>query len=143
MSLIGAMIIGLSFMAIVYLFFIYALNYGLNGSHRQLTMLDTQNKGVLLLFLCLGFLLCLYLVSQNNFVYYWDYGGYWTKSYTTMGNLFRHPLGTVKAVYLSTSEDYNDILPLLISVPLKLFGYTFTKYIALTYLMFLVLIRLV
>ena len=138
MSLIGAMIIGLSFMAFVYLFFIYTINYGLNGSHRQLTMLDTQNKGVLLLFLCLGFLLCLYLVSQNNFVYYWDYGGYWTKSYTTMGNLFRHPLGTVKAVYLSTSEDYNDILPLLISVPLKLFGYTFTKYIALTYLMFLV-----
>ncbi len=138
MSLIGAFIIGLSFMALVAMFFIYSFNYGINRPQKQLPMFDTWNKGILLLFLCLGFLLCLYQVSQNNFVYYWDYGGYWTKSYTTMGTLFRHPLDTVKAVYLSTSEDYNNILLLLISVPLKIFGYTFVKYVMITYFMFLV-----
>lgn len=80
-----------------------------------------------------------YMVNQNEYVYYWDYGGYWTMSYTNMQALFRDPLGTVVEVCKSVwYSDYNLILPMLIALPMRLFGYTFTRYVMINAVCFLV-----
>ena len=81
----------------------------------------------------------IHLLIQNKFIYYWDYGGYWTASYTIMKSLFKAPLDTVKSLYSSVlNDDYNNILPMVVSVPLKIFGYTFPRYVVVNYLLFLV-----
>lgn len=97
------------------------------------------SKLIFFLFVFLGFLFCTYIIQQNQFIYYWDFGGYWTISYSTMQNLFLHPGGTIKHVYHTILyDDYNAFIPLFLVVPLKIFGYTFTKYVLLNYVLCLI-----
>ncbi len=128
------------------LYFLFAYQYGLhaNKTNALHILSDPMNKRIFFSFAVAGFFLCLYLILQNRFVYFWDYGGYWTASYTTKDALFRQPIETLKLVYRSILDwNYNHILPLLISVPLKCFGYTFPRYVMLNYLLFLVPVWLI
>lgn len=135
-----AIFIGVLFMGAATVFFIFSYRYGMDLRGKKKRFLSNKwYRRILFLFSCLGFLLCLYLILQNHFIYYWDNGGYWTTSYDTMKGLFANPVDTIKSVYQSVLEyDYNYLLPLLISLPLKCFGYTFPKYVMLNYLLFLV-----
>lgn len=84
-----------------------------------------------------GFLATWYLLSQNKFIYYWDYGGYWTTSYTEMHNTFNDPASAPKRLYESIiASDYNLILPAIISLPLRVFGFTFSRYVLINYIIF-------
>lgn len=138
MNLFYATLIAVLFMTAVSSIFLLAYHYGIDGKYKWI-LSDKWYKRIFFTFVCLGLFLCLYLVLQNHFVYYWDYGGYWTTSYNTMNGLFGNPVETVKSVYQSILEnDYNYLLPLFISLPLKCFGYTFPRYVLLNYLLFLV-----
>ena len=141
MSSFCAAVIGILSITVLTLFSIFSYQYGMNMNDEKYRcfLWNKWNRRVFLLFSILGFFFCLYIVHQNHFVYYWDYGGYWTASYNTMNELFQSPLETLKSIYSSILEsDYNNILPLVISIPLKCFGYTFSKYIMVNYLLFLV-----
>ena len=86
-----------------------------------------------------GFALCAWLLLQNQFVYHWDYGGYWVASYEGMQWLFTNPTAMLQDVYRSILQsDYNLILPVLVSLPLRLFGYSFVQYALINYICFLV-----
>ena len=86
-----------------------------------------------------GFALCAWLLLQNQFVYHWDYGGYWVASYEGMQWLFTNPTAMLQDVYRSILQsDYNLILPVLVSLPLRLFGYSFVQYVLINYICFLV-----
>ena len=83
--------------------------------------------------------MCYWLLSQNRFVYYYDLGGYWTHSFSQMQILFSSPLLAIMRLGGSIwFADYNSILPTLLAIPLKLFGYTFTRYVLVNYMLFLV-----
>ncbi len=86
-----------------------------------------------------GFFLCVFLLRENQYVYYWDSGGYWTNSYTYMNYLFQSPSAAISMLYSSILNlDYNYLLPALIALPLKVFGYTFSTYVLINYVVFLV-----
>lgn len=141
MSSFYAAAIGILSITVLTLFLIFSYQYGMNicGEKHKNFLWDKWNLRIFLLVSVLGFFFCLYIVLQNQFVYYWDYGGYWTASYNTMNELFQSPMETLKSVYSSILEsDYNNILPLVISIPLKCFGYTFSKYVMINYLLFLI-----
>lgn len=90
-------------------------------------------------FALLGFVFFLFIVLQNRYVYFWDYSTYWKGSYETMQSLYREPFQTLAQVYRSIlQDDYNQLLPLFIALPLRLFGYTFVRYTAMNYIFFLV-----
>ncbi len=138
--------IGTFFTVTFALYFLFAYQYGLRTNKiNELPILsDPWNKRIFFSFAVAGFFLCLYLTLQNRFVYFWDYGGYWTASYMTKDALFHQPIETLKFIYRSILDwDYNRLLPLLISVPLKCFGYTFSRYVMLNYLLFLVPVWLI
>lgn len=139
MTSVIAVLISLLFMGFFIFLFVFSYRFAGEGRLPSSRYLSSGKRvAVQLLFIVLGFLLCWYLVSQNRFVYYWDYGGYWQSSCSTMKSLFQDPMGTVKSVYLTILEnDYNNLLPLLVSLPLRCVGYSFTRYVLLNYLLFL------
>ena len=67
---------------------------------------------------CLGIIY--WLVLKNQFVYYWDYGGYWTRSYELVENFYSEPIRTFREfVYSLRHDDYNPLLSSIVSLPLK------------------------
>lgn len=132
---------GLFFAIIFMLFFWYVFKwaylFGLRDGESFTH--DNLSRKIFIIFAFLGGVLCYYLVSQNRFIYYWDFGGYWTQSFSQMQILFSRPLLAVLRLGGSIFfSDYNSILPTLIAFPLKLFGYTFTRYVLVNYALFLV-----
>ena len=87
----------------------------------------------------IGLVVILYFTSQNSGIYCWDSSGYWTWSYKHTNTLYGQPFQALGNLYTSiTDTDYNLILPTIISFPLKIFGYTFLRYVSINYLIFLV-----
>ena len=109
-------------------------------SKKEIKAIFTRRNTIIFLAIVLiGFLLVVFSMSKNNFIYYWDYGGYWTASYTHMNSMFLNPFEAVANLYKSIVEsDYNLILPTVICLPLKIFGYTFSRYVYINYFIFMV-----
>ena len=138
MNSVIAILIGLLAISAFFLFFRYAyiLAFGKNFIRKNFSKKIWIIFGILVF---AGFMLCVFSLSKNSYVYYWDYGGYWTGSYNYMNTLYETP---GQAIYnLGSSiqnSDYNLILPLIISLPLKIFGITFSRYVLINYFIFLV-----
>ncbi len=138
MNLILAMLICIAFLAGFGTLYYYSYKVGMSGI-KSVAVSSVYGKWMFAAVSFFGFCVCVYVLSQNRFVYFWDYGGYWTNSYATMGELFQDPIPTLQNVYRTVvEEDYNFILPVLISLPLEIFGYTFTRYVLINFLLFLV-----
>lgn len=127
--------------------FVMGCFYGLIGlslwcSSRDFLVAIWRNKKnwlALLVIILLGFIFCAYILRQNHFVYYWDYAGYWSYSYQYMQHLFVDPLSAIKELITSIwYNEYNNILPAVIALPLRLIGITFIRYVLINYLFFLV-----
>lgn len=86
----------------------------------------------------LGFVF--YWAKQDRFVYFWDYALYWTASINRMKYIFSHSFSESFYSLLSSinTQDYNDVLPSVVALPLKVFGYTHTKYVFLNFLLFFI-----
>ena len=78
------------------------------------------------------------MLSENRFIYCWDYGDYWTRSFRQAGFMFSDPAGCLRSLITSVRYDeYNVLLPSLISLPMHLFGYSFESYVLCCYVFFL------
>jgi hypothetical protein len=79
------------------------------------------------------------LLRGNQYVYYWDSGGFWTDSYQTCRQIFSDPDGALKSIWDSIAErDYNLILALILSFPMKIIGDSYNRYVLLNFLVFMV-----
>lgn len=127
-----------SFLMIGYGFLVRS-GYCLGMGDNQSVLRSKESKMICGLFCCIVAILCLYLIQKNQFVYYWDYGGYWTMSYSQMQSIFNDPISAMKHLYGSIcKDDYNLLLPTLITIPLKVVGYTFTRYVMVNTIIFLI-----
>lgn len=136
---IAAILFAGAYMTFFILLFLVAYRLGAGASVKNVLWHNKWNRRVFLLFAVGGFLLCLHLIKKNNYIYYWDSGTHWIFSYETMNSLFKDPFQTLKMVYKSVlTDDHNKLLPLLVSLPLKIFGCTFSRYVVLNFVMFLV-----
>lgn len=76
--------------------------------------------------------------NYEDFIYYWDYSGYWTMALDTSQAICQRPQGTLQWLYTSVCVDeYNRWIPLLTGIPLQLLGRTYGAYIATLVLTFL------
>lgn len=138
MNVLLALALLLALTGVFYLFFSYCYRIGMGGL-RWRAVLDRNGWRVFVAFMTGVLLLCTYLLVQNRFVYYWDYGGYWTWSYTQMKDVFADPVHAFGRLYVSICDnDYNLLLPTLLSLPLKIFGYSFGRYVMVNVLFFFV-----
>ena len=65
----------------------------------------------------------MYIIAKENFIEYWDFGAYKNFALTQGKMLFDDPLGTLQALYQSiNTAEYNNLLALMISIPLMLLG---------------------
>ena len=71
-----------------------------------------------------------YFVAQENYVYYWDWAGYWVKYLNISTSLVHDPVSTLRSLIRSVRRsDYNP-LPVLPLVPFAwLFGTSRLTYI--------------
>ena len=80
------------------------------------------------------------VLRQNHFIYFWDYSGYWTASIENMPHFIDWSASwNIKIVFSSINhDDYNLFLPAIIALPLRVVGCSFSKYVFINYIMFLV-----
>lgn len=118
---------------------LFCLSYKIGMGELSVKKYFSKPDIFIAIFFCLtAFLVTVWLLRQNQFVYYWDYGGYWTLSYTQADKIFQNPSEAFKELYNSICyNDYNYLLPTLIALPLKIFGYSFTRYVLLCEIIFL------
>ena len=136
--LISLVAVGTAVAAIFGVTYFFTVCYRMGMGKVENPFSDRRNIMIFVVLSVLAFLLCYQLVAQDHFVFYWDFGNYWTSSYTTMNGLFEHPYETWKHICHSIAhDDYNLFLPLLLALPLKLFGYTFQHYVLVVVTFFL------
>lgn len=136
MRALAGLCIALFFLGVLVWFFRKCYRMGMGDADSPFS--DRRNIIAFVGLAVLAFLLCYQQVAQYHFVFFWDYGGYWTSSYTTMNDLFEHPYEAWKHIRHSVAhDDYNLFLPLLLVLPLKLFGYTFLHYVMVVFTFFL------
>lgn len=84
-------------------------------------------------------MLVIYWTQQDQFIYYWDYAGYWSISINRMNAVMNNSfVENIRSLWLSINyDDYNMFLPTIISFPLSVFGYTFNNYVIICCVMFL------
>lgn len=120
---------------------IYALWKGglaaqIKALYRELSVV---HRAAVVLVAFSGAVLTVYWTRQNQFIYYWDYGGYWRISIQRMEYLFSHNyLDSMVSFFVSVNQDdYNCFLPSVIAPALKIFGYEFPTYVLINHVLFL------
>lgn len=88
-----------------------------------------KQRIILWVTLAIEILIGVFTISRNNSVYTFDSAGYWSWSYKHMLTLFSSPHEGLENLFESIiNTDYNLILPTIIALPLKVIGYTFSRY---------------
>ena len=93
--------------------------------------LSLSQWGVLALIAAAFMAFVCYWPRQDRFVYFWDYALYWGKSIKRMRFMGENTLPEIlKTLYQSINkDDYNNFLPTLLALPLRLLGYSFSRYV--------------
>ena len=118
----------LSLMAIVACFCGYSYRIGMGKAPVPIRERKNAISFAIGVILLVAF--CYHMASQNQFIYYWDIGEYWTKSYEMTAEIFQHPLQGIRDVWRSVNDsEYNLLLPLFLALPLKLLGNSYASYV--------------
>ncbi|MBT2290229.1 hypothetical protein J7E73_13980 [Paenibacillus albidus] len=76
--------------------------------------------------------------SRDRFVYFWDFGGYWGVTIEHSRNFFIEPSQMLKSLYISiNTSEYNNIIPTLLALPMKIMGESFVSYVMLILILFM------
>lgn len=105
-----------------------------------------SKKELVLSFLVLisTFLFTFAEVGRDRFVYFWDYGGYWGVTIEQSRNFFINPFQTLHDLYSTiNASEYNNIIPSLLALPMKIVGESFISYVTLIMFMFILPMSLV
>ncbi len=89
-----------------------------------------QRAGIFLALIILANVFTIYFVTQERYVYYWDWAGYWLKYIDLSTSLTQQPGNTLDAMIDSVRNDDYNPLPVLPLVPFAwLFGTSRLSYI--------------
>ena len=103
-------------------------------------IISELTKRDIVILICTGIIFwCLItaLIVREKFVYFWDYGAYWYKTLDYSNQLFSDPISAIKLLVTSLNYDeYNNLLCMIIAIPLKFFGGSYVAFILLNIAMF-------
>lgn len=67
--------------------------------------------------------------SRERYIYFWDSSMYWTSTINFTNMYMDNFNSAIKSVYFSINNDVYNLVPtVLLTVPMKIFGYTYTSY---------------
>ena len=132
----------LTFMAIFYGVCIFGICCDGGAQRVKNLYCDFSFLEKIVLRVAIIFIMCFvfYWVKQDRFVYFWDYAIYWKQSIHRMEYIFSHSfLQTINSIHDSINHSsYNDFLPCVIALPMRVLGYTHAKYVFINFAMFFV-----
>ncbi len=130
----------LSILFVLFFLWLFISTYNFAVKHESEKLFPSKKPYVMFsIIIFAGAWLVYWLLCKNSFIYSGDFGGYWVTSFIFMKSLFSKPLlAILKLGGGILFQDHNDLIPAIISLPLKLFGYTFTRYVIILYFLFLV-----
>lgn len=95
-------------------------------------LLEGLSSNFIPLFVCAAVLENLYVFTyfiRERAIHFWDSSLYWSTSIVFTNNLFSNFSATIKMLYSSIlNDDYNMVPSIVLSLPLKLFGYSYSIY---------------
>ena len=78
------------------------------------------------------------MVKKDQYIYFWDYGREWRTAIIVKDSLLKTPMFELKNIYNSiNTEDYNRFMPMLITLPLYLFGSSYKAFVVLVGILYL------
>ena len=78
-----------------------------------------------------------FVIQGEHFINYWDFGAYWYKTLGVIDGLQQQPKQALIDVYHTINTDeYNDLLSFVLSVPLTAAGKSYESFIYLNYVLF-------
>ncbi len=130
------MFVWLFFCTVFYFFLVYPIVHFNSGCISLLKKNKWLCLSLVILFIFIGEVIY-FLLSHENFVYYWDYGGYYTCTLDVMKKYADYHLGLFKFIYTtSVYSDYGMFIPSLLAFPLSFTQGRYVDYIVLLYMMF-------
>lgn len=127
------------------MFFIFAYSFVVFFVWKECGMIEELKKsdkkeGFGILFLIILANICMISVLlQEKYIHYYDYSGYWAKVIIMSDMMVGDPRQMLISLYESiNNENYNNLIPCIMALPIKILGANFTMYAAIIFNMFIV-----
>ncbi|KAI4446258.1 hypothetical protein C823_000776 [Eubacterium plexicaudatum ASF492] len=83
-------------------------------------------------------ILILSVLLKERYIRFWDFGGYWGVAIEISDLIFQQPIQTLQNLYYSINADeYNQLIPCILALPLRVLGKDFPMYALIIYNMFI------
>jgi len=120
--------IGLFYPSLIVFFSIFVYQ------NTQIKQLVHKNVKTLIIYLVVSFVfgnIFLYLhLSQEQYIYFWDFSGFWRKTIEFVRSLEGNPLDALKFMYESMLyQEYSYFPEMFLALPISLIGETFPRFV--------------
>lgn len=78
------------------------------------------------------------IMREREFIYYWDYAGYYKMTLGQIANFHVSPIKTLGWIYNSLVNEYNLIIPSILAFPLYILGENYSTYVILNHSLFVI-----
>ncbi len=121
----------------LFYFFIY-LVLKETGQMARMKSWKKREKAVMLLLYLISNILILSVLLKERYIRFWDFGGYWGVAIEISDLIFQQPIQTLQNLYHSINADeYNQLIPCILALPLRILGRDFPMYALVIYNMFM------
>lgn len=78
------------------------------------------------------------MMREHEFIYYWDYAGYYKMTLGQIVNFHTSPINTLGWIYNSLANEYNLTIPSILAFPLYILGENYSTYVILNHSLFVI-----
>ena len=96
-----------------------------------------EERGKILSVILIGTAFVFWQVSRQNWIYFWDFAETWQPAIVCEQTVFSEPAAAWENLIFSINHnDYNNFLPMLMALPMHIFGKSFLAYTMYVWIMF-------
>lgn len=127
------------------MFFVFAYSFVVFSVWKECGVIEELKAGGkkeifgILSLIILANICMISILLQEKYIHYFDYAGYWAKVITMSNLMVGDPKQMLISLYESiNNENYNNLIPCIMALPIKILGANFTMYAAIIFNMFIV-----
>lgn len=130
--IISIFILGVFYTVVAHVFFS-------TGIIAELRQMGEKRRYILLGIVLLSNLFLYVVLQKERYIYFWDYSGYWMNCIAHSDKMFSAPITTLWELKESIDcQEYNNFIPYLLALPLRMLGTEFVTYVLCVFNMFIV-----
>lgn len=136
------MIAAVFYLFAYYIICVFAMHLLNVRQEIRLMCKDIKLHHIIAICTILGICISIIVIStgRNHYVYFWDYAGYWKSSIDRMNYCWNNSFkdSFIQLIQSINNDDYNIFLSSVVALPLKIFGYTFRRFVIINCILFLI-----